>query len=446
MHQRSVAERAGPAPSEALREEDLARLWENGRLPKTALVTLDGTPLQVVYRGRRNRGPGPDFRDAIIALPDARLLQGDVELHLRASDFRRHGHQRDPAYNRVVMHLVRYADDGSDTGLQSGRRVPIVALERWLQARANELRTMLAQPALWREPCQSAVERMGADTVGATLARLGERRLQAKAASLAGRPAVLALYQELLRTLGHGPQRDAWLHLAGHVPPPLLEQASERPQESRAPAVEALLLGAAGLLPNVSDPYSAELHRLWRAHGSPSGLTITTAGPHRPANHPARRLAGLARLLQFGIPPLLDRLRAAVLSEARPEQALLRSLTVPADGLWAERTLPWGSSRLSGPAPALIGAGKAIELAINAALPVLLATAERNRDTRLAGAVRVAFHGLPAPAPYGSTAHLNRALQLDGVPLLRRADHSQGALYLFANYCTQGGCGRCPLS
>src|SRR5215469_9938362 len=75
-----------------LHERELARLWEAGRVPASALVTEEGVALQIVYRGRPNGGAGPDFRDAVIALPDARLLHGDVELHILASDFRRHGH------------------------------------------------------------------------------------------------------------------------------------------------------------------------------------------------------------------------------------------------------------------------------------------------------------------------------------------------------------------
>src|SRR6266571_1653165 len=145
-----------------LHERELSRLWESGQIPAAALVAVDGTPLQVVYRGRPNAGAGPDFRDAVLALPDASLLHGDVELHLVASDFRRHGHDRDPAYGRVILHLVYRADSGATTPLPGGRQARVVALEAWLASRAAEIGAMLEQPALWCEPCQSAVERQGA--------------------------------------------------------------------------------------------------------------------------------------------------------------------------------------------------------------------------------------------------------------------------------------------
>ncbi|KKK91803.1 hypothetical protein LCGC14_2709260, partial [marine sediment metagenome] len=72
---------------DALTERDIAHLWEGQRFPPQALTMVGGQPLQVIYRGLRGRGPGPDFRDAVIIAPWG-TLKGDVELHVRTSDFR----------------------------------------------------------------------------------------------------------------------------------------------------------------------------------------------------------------------------------------------------------------------------------------------------------------------------------------------------------------------
>ena len=115
-----------------------------------------------------------------------------------------------------------------------------------------------------------------------------------------------------------------------------------------------------------------------------------------------------------------------------------------AEGVWSTQALPWAPAV---PSPgALIGRSKAVELALNAVLPLLLAEAVREDRPLLESAVLRAFHVLPAAGGYGRTAHLARALRADGGPLLRGADRGQGALHLWAHYCTQGGCGRCPLS
>ena len=132
--------------------------------------------MTVIYQGREGRGPGPDFRGAVIAGPSALTLRGDVELHVRSSSFRAHGHDRDPAYGNVILHVVFEDDVGVDTPLPSGRTAPVVALAPWVDTRAGELERWLSQPLLWREPCHEALVRLGAVGVGAALEAEGDRR------------------------------------------------------------------------------------------------------------------------------------------------------------------------------------------------------------------------------------------------------------------------------
>ncbi len=385
-----------PRPAEAAgwTEEALARLWEEQTLPREALVTRQGLPLRVVYRGQRRRGPGPDFRGAIIATPHA-LLTGDVEVHLRAGDFRRHGHHRDPAYDGLVLHLVLWDDEGADTLLRSGRRVPLLALAPHLEA---------PRPLPWREPCRTALARLGATEVERTLDRLGDIRLRQKAAALAGEMARWgpeeALYRALVEALGYGGGREAFRALAERLPwrslRPLL-LAEREPWRARA-AFLALREAAARL------PFP------WSGRGQ------------RPANHPYRRLAGAASLLAryagTGLAPAL--LEAVRGGQPAP---LLQALTVQ------------GGS---------IGRGRAIELAVNAVLPLALALADATDDRALALAAQQVYRSLGRPAAYGVTRHLDGALAPGGVTVGAR--RQQGMLYLQRNYCSQGGCGRCPLS
>jgi hypothetical protein len=65
-----------------LTEEHLCLVWAERLYQPSQLKTSEGLPLHVVFPGWRGGGPGPDFRDAVIALPDATLLYGDVEVHL----------------------------------------------------------------------------------------------------------------------------------------------------------------------------------------------------------------------------------------------------------------------------------------------------------------------------------------------------------------------------
>lgn len=116
-------------------ESTLTALWLLGRVPAAAL------PMPLLRDGRAGRGPGPDVREAAFLAPSGATLAGDVEVHLRASDFARHGHAADPAYAGVVLHLC-WEDDrpgaGAPTPLPGGGAAPTVPLSTVLSAREVE--------------------------------------------------------------------------------------------------------------------------------------------------------------------------------------------------------------------------------------------------------------------------------------------------------------------
>jgi len=137
--------------------------------------------------------------------------------------------------------------------------------------------------------------------------------------------------------------------------------------------------------------------------------------PLRPANRPEARIRGAAALagrftlrgIQAHLTPHL-----AAAAAGRPA-ALVRALTVEG----------------------AIGRARAVEILSNAVLPVTAA------DDPLAS--EAAYRHLQLPARYGPVRHLHTALA-GAVPL--NARRQQGMLYLLKRYCTQGGCGKCPLS
>src|SRR5581483_12156653 len=101
---------AGPRQPAPPRDEGwLAGIWQRQAFDKRDLATTDGVHFQVVYPGRCTGEAGPDFREAILALPDGSLLRGDVEIHLHSQGWEQHGHGRDPAYDLVLLHVVLIA-------------------------------------------------------------------------------------------------------------------------------------------------------------------------------------------------------------------------------------------------------------------------------------------------------------------------------------------------
>ncbi len=429
-------------PSEAV----LSRLWGGQRFPADALVTLAGARVDVLHPGLRGRGAGPDFRHARVRMADGLVRIGDVELHVRATDFRAHGHHHDERYDHVVLHVVFEDDIGADTLLSSGRRVPVVALAPWARRQAQDISSWLLRPERWQRPCHDAVQRIGVDGVRATLESLGQQRFEARVAALAARletePGAGVLYEALLAAVSLGGAYGPGEGLLHALPWSRLEPAIAHGVEA-----DALLLGSAGWLASqqgtpAADPYERGLEAAWQAAGGAS-YVAPPGSSQRPANHPARRLAGLACLLRRHRGMLAD---VGVLADALSLRSgpLIREWTVPANEYWQSHVAP---GRPVPRAPgALIGRGRAIELLVNAVLPWAAAVAYRAGDLQLARLAHSQFGALPAPARYGRLAFLEQHLSNEGTRLKLSARRQQGLLALYKQECTKGGCGSCPFS
>jgi hypothetical protein len=128
-----------------------------------SLVTGSGEKLQVIYPGKENRDCGPDFVGAVIAT-DGGLLVGDVELHLKATDWKGHGHGRDPRYNGVVLQVVWEGE--VSVILQNGKTVPTLSLCHCLKGSLEEVRRWACLDMVPDEPCHDALGRLGDDEMG----------------------------------------------------------------------------------------------------------------------------------------------------------------------------------------------------------------------------------------------------------------------------------------
>jgi hypothetical protein len=442
-----MGKRPSPGGQARLSESQLWTLWRGQRFPAGALVTRQGVPVRVIFQGRAGRGAGPDFRDAVIAGPSGVPLRGDVELHVRSSSFRAHGHATDAAYARVVLHVVFEDDTGVDTPLPGGGSAPVVALGPWVTRRAGEIERWLVRPVLWREPCHDAVARLGTDGVGSALDAEGDRRFEDKvraaADAIAARGVEQALYEGLLEALGYGGNRAAMAAIARMLPWPGLHRAAGSGGDRRM-RMEALLLGTGGLVrapaggrPRApADEYARRLEDIWDEAALPSLPDGAWRRGVRPENAPARRLAAAAAVLaRAGMPGAL--LEPA---DADAAAAAVAPLLVAAEGFWRDHhDLHAAPSRL----PAgLIGRGRALEILVNVILPAACAAGDAGTRAR----ARDLFGRLPRPAVYGATRFIEAAIGGEGGRVRLNARRAQGLLELRRNWCTQGGCGRCALS
>ena len=124
-----VAEIQGLYGAFSFPEKLLQKIWLRRDFNHAAAATTDGRRIHVLHPGKWNLLGGPDFRQARLRFDDGAEIVGDVELHLRATDWDAHAHARDPAYTNVVLHVVLFwPESGHVTRGRSGEEIPVLAM------------------------------------------------------------------------------------------------------------------------------------------------------------------------------------------------------------------------------------------------------------------------------------------------------------------------------
>ncbi len=277
-----------------MKEEFLYYLWEN-RLTDNNLQTTEGEQVEVVSTGYRNTNSGPDFLEAKIQIGD-KLWAGHVEIHVKSSDWNRHGHQTDKSYQNVILHVV-YENDTKANELPT--------LE--LKGRFNE--TLFSQYQAFISsknwiPCEKSIDRVPVFTRLSWMDRMAVERLESKSGNVTK---ILesnqfdwedALYKLLMRYFGLKVNNEAFETLANILTfKTLLKHANNLVQ------VEAMLMGCAGFLEtDFTEDYPLLLKREFAVMKAKFNLLTLPAERWkfmrmRPSNFPTLRLAQMAQLI-----------------------------------------------------------------------------------------------------------------------------------------------------
>jgi len=373
-------------------------IWYDQRLRHENLTTTDGHRLQVLFPGWWNVEAGPDFRHATVRIGDEPERKGDIEIHLRSSDWHLHRHHTDPQYNDVILHVVLW-DAGSETVPHTcaGQLIPQVALQHHLAA---PLETLYDEIDLEAYPhnvrphgggCVKVMRRLSPQQIESLLDVAGDERFASKTRRFlrwihrAGTEQ--AFYEGWMEALGYKANKSAFRALARQLPLATLAQHRS--------ALASLLFGVAGFLPTTAgdDPCVKRLWNGWwklRPDFEDKILPESAwcrAGI-RPLNHPHRRLGAAAALLKKH-PKLLEKVLGALESGGDPAKLFLQVR----DDYWS-RHCTLGGKPLARPVE-LIGAMRAQQILSNVVLPFVAACAEMQEDSRLLEQVRCRYAGLP---------------------------------------------------
>ncbi len=224
----SVAELQGLYGAYSFPEKLLQKIWLRGDFDRAAARTTGGVAVRVVHPGKWNLLGGPDFAGARLRFgaADAREVFGDVEIHLRAADWEAHAHARDPAYDRVVLHVVLFPPAaGHVTRGGGGGEIPVLALLPLLHRGLEEFAADEAVEVLANRPLSRLPDELGTLPARALAGRLRQEalarwkqkvhfaRLRIERLGWEG-----ACHQTALEVLGYRYNRAAMLRIAGQWP------------------------------------------------------------------------------------------------------------------------------------------------------------------------------------------------------------------------------------
>jgi len=438
-------------------------MWRQQLLNRTELATERGEPIEIIYPGRINDDQGADFRDAVIVV-GRRPVKGDIEVHVKSSDWRGHRHHQNAVYNRVVLHVVLWHDSKTATSLQNGKSVPVIALQNYVEVSSGRWPDPRGSSTISNMPCLKVAGRLTIGSVTEFLERAGEERFLAKAAGfetdLAQMGVSQSLYRGIMGALGYSKNKLPFLELANRLPLQTLESVAQGglSDEECLAQQQALLLGTAGLLPSqrqsrcesnwLDGQWTEKLEGLWESFGyseamSPSDWRLFKV---RPNNSPIRRLVAMSYLiLRYRERGILEEL-VNMVKEAPISQdcrRLERGLLVTADGYWASHFDFISGGRIG--SPTLLGSRRAADIIVNVLLPFTFAWSGSSFQPELERKASDLYCHYPKLAVNSVERHMEDQLGISS-SLVNSARRQQGLIHVYNTLCTQGNCRNCPLN
>lgn len=314
-------------------EKLMQYVWKRRLWRSEDMVTNTGKKVRVVDPGLLNTDAGPDFFNAKIEI-DGHMWVGNVEMHYRATDWKRHRHDSDKAYDSVILHVV--AKDDAPVRRTNGELIPQLVLEVSPQFNADYASLVGATIEV---PCATKIKQVPHLTIVEWVEGLAFERLHGKVErihqlldSFNGSWEDVC-YVTLARNFGFGINNDAFDRLARRTPLRLLGKHSDSVLQ-----IEALLFGQAGMLDAQKPGMDSYYNQLCTEYAFLSNKFQLTPMEKeswklfriRPQNFPYRRIAMLAQFIEGGF-----RMMNRIL-EAEGEKEMRALFEVELSGYWTK--------------------------------------------------------------------------------------------------------------
>ena len=457
-------------------EKVIRCIWNDQLFCTPSLKTREGQNLEIVYPGYWNFGKGPDFTSATIKV-NGKTYEGDVELHVYATDWNAHGHSGNPDFDNVILHVYMWQGRGKEP---RGKRQDLpfqFEIKDYLTKGILDLNDELdfeSYPVLNHcnfGLCHQPLAELSQEKLTQLLNAAGEARVFTKMErfhdSIIIEGYEQTFYRGVAEALGYPENKQPFQVLADTLP--LSELTSLVPAKAskneKVLHYQALLFGISGLMDKDAEKKAGfrKLLPIWKAYrervpGSPLTKKDWCFRAIRPANYPYRRIAGLAHLIvrheKTGMfADFMGSYQKILTSSGDkiPDKKTLNAFNnffcVASDDYWANHYTPDGKTLSQ--CQQLVGSARSREIIINIGLPIGLIFARAGKFKNLETGLNTLFQT-------GKSASDNKLLrfmkhyifgnQEEMIQVLRSEKQIQGLIQIYQDFCTQNqnNCLHCP--
>ncbi len=319
-----------------MNEDFLHHLWLYKLYQSGLHTTTKGEPIEFIHPGYHNTDAGPDFFNAKVKIGNT-LWAGNIEIHQKSSDWFKHGHHTNKAFNNVILHVVINHDAVATTANGTTVSTWIMNIPPQLIHNYEQLKE-----SRHKIPCIHKIHQVDALTVNSWLERMMVEKLETKVDLIQkllkhyNNDWDEVLYVLLVRNFGFGLNADPFEQMARQTPWRIILKNSDELLR-----LEALFMGQAGFLTGLvtEDAYIRSLQKEYHHLKQKYGLTPMPAYHWkflrlRPSNFPTIRLMQLASLFHN------HRLSLDKIMKASNTQQLAAMLNVSLKDYWLTHYRP----------------------------------------------------------------------------------------------------------
>lgn len=283
-----------------MNEDFLHYVWKFQKLETLHFYTTNQEKLHIINQGSHNFNSGPDFFNAQIEI-DNQLWAGNVEIHIKSSDWYAHGHEIDAAYDSVILHVVWEHD--VSVFRKDGSEIPTFVIKEHIsKSTLAQYQKLFSKEKKWIN-CENDFESVDAFIIENWLERLYFERLEKKEEILlkeledSQNHWESLLFRMLCKNFGLKVNGESFFSIAKSVDFSVIKKCSQEPED-----LEALLLGQAGLLEEKKEDFYFEtlktkyVYLKHKFNLQNETVILPKYFRLRPPNFPTVRLSQLAML------------------------------------------------------------------------------------------------------------------------------------------------------